>query len=89
VNDARRPRHGLLMQRPRKPPQRPPQPGKGRGRLQIAARRAFLLADVVSTSVVADAAYCRHPKWRDDCRRVVGRPSCAGLFTVGRTPALA
>jgi hypothetical protein len=38
---------------------RPAKPALGRGRLQIAARRCFYGADVVSTSEVAQSAYVR------------------------------
>jgi hypothetical protein len=47
------------MKRPRKIPQRLPQPGLNRGRVQRTARRAFLLADVVSTADVAEMAFAR------------------------------
>jgi len=32
-------------------------PARGRGRLQVAARRGFYLSDVVSTAEIAQAAY--------------------------------
>jgi hypothetical protein len=38
---------------------RPAKPAKGRGRLQVAARRAFYEAEVVTTAEVAQAAYAR------------------------------
>jgi hypothetical protein len=34
-------------------------PGKGRGRLQVAARRGFYVSDVVSTADIAQAAYAQ------------------------------
>jgi hypothetical protein len=40
-------------------PQRLPRPGLGRGRVQRAARRACVLADVVSTADVAELAFVR------------------------------
>jgi hypothetical protein len=59
VRGARRERHTEKMKRPRKMPHRLPQPGLGRGRVQRAARRASLLADVVSTADVAELAFAR------------------------------
>ena len=38
-------------------PHRPAKPALNRGRLQIAARRLFLLSDVVATSDVTAAGY--------------------------------
>jgi hypothetical protein len=43
---------------------RPHAPAKGRGRLQRAVRRAFLVADQVSTATVFDWCYARRPKMR-------------------------
>jgi hypothetical protein len=47
------------MQHARKIPQKPSKPALNRGRVQRAARRAFFSADVVSTSDVVKAAFCR------------------------------
>jgi len=58
------------MTRSRKMPQKLPKPALGRGRIQRAIRRAFLLSDVVSTSEIADAAYARRPDRRRGCDRV-------------------
>jgi hypothetical protein len=44
----------------RKVPQRPAQPGLGRGRVQLAAHRSFVCGDdVISTADAAMFAYCR------------------------------
>jgi hypothetical protein len=60
----------------RKIPQRLPKPALGRGKLQIAAKRCFYAADVVSTAEVAQSAYVRRilmEGWRvrsDSYRRI-------------------
>ena len=41
-----------------KMPQRPAQPGLGRGKVQLAAKRAFVCGEVISTADVAQFAYC-------------------------------
>jgi hypothetical protein len=43
----------------RKSPQRPPRPGLGRGRVQLAANRAFVCGDVITTADAAQTAFVR------------------------------
>jgi hypothetical protein len=57
---CRRPaRRKLKMPRSRKMPQRLPQPGLGRGRVQRAARRAAVVKPTLSTADVAEMAFVR------------------------------
>jgi hypothetical protein len=43
----------------RKMPQRLPQPGLGRGRVQLAARRAFISCPIVTMADVVELAFAR------------------------------
>jgi hypothetical protein len=65
------------MEHSRKIPQRLPQPGLNRGRLQVAARRLFLLSDVIATSDVTAAGYARKrrptPRDYEAARRALAR----------------
>jgi len=50
------------MQRLRKIPQRLPQPGLSRGRVQLAVRRLFRLAAEITTADLRQVAYVRKRK---------------------------
>jgi len=66
-------------------------PGKGRGRLQVAARRGFYVGDVVSTADIAQAAYAQrillHGKRIEPCHyRFVRRALSLIADPIGRSP---
>jgi hypothetical protein len=65
-------------------------PGRGRGRLQVAARRGFYLSDVVSTADIAQAAYAQrillHGKRIEPCHyRFVRRALAMIAEPLGRS----